>query len=285
MTSDSFTVQPLFFPGGNIGSLAIHGTVNDLSVTGAKPRYLSLNAIIEEGLNSEVLEMLVDSIASAAQQAEVHIVTGDTKVVPRGHGGELYLITTGLGQPQGFNLQAGAIKSGDIVIISGPVGNHGIAVMMAREEFGLSGTVSSDSANVWPLVNALNTPIYKPAVKLMRDPTRGGLNTVLQDWSRMTHLGIEIDESTIPVDTAVQSVCDLLGYDPINLACEGRVVAVIDKTLAEQACAQWRCCEHGQNACIIGQFTDSHTQVVLNTPLGGQRVLHPLIDDPLPRIC
>lgn len=285
MTTDSFTVQPLFFPGGNIGSLAIHGTVNDLSVAGARPRFLSLNAIIEEGFSFEQLTRIVDSMAQAARHSGVSIVTGDTKVVPQGQGGGIYLATTGIGEHLLFDLDARRITPGDCLLVSGPIGNHGIAVMMAREEFGLSSSITSDSNNVFPLIEVLDNSELKTSVKLLRDPTRGGLNMVLQDWNRTTALGISLEQNAIPVEAQVQTVCDLLGYEPINLACEGRVVAVVAQTAAEAICRQWQQTAEGRNAAIIGHFTQHHQQVIFNTPIGGQRVLQPLINDPLPRIC
>jgi len=286
MTTDGFTVQPLFFPGGNIGSLAVHGTVNDLAVSGAEPRYLSLNAIIEEGLSLKDLEKIVASMATAAKEANVHIVTGDTKVVPKGQGGGVYFATTGIGEKMAaLQLDEQRICAGDRILVSGPIGNHGIAVMMAREAFGLHSDIVSDSATVWPLVHALTTLENISAVKFLRDPTRGGLNMVLQDLSRSSALGVDLHENQLPIEPAVQSVCNMLGYDPFNLACEGRVVAVIAADMADTVLSVWRDLKQGENTAIIGEFTHEHQRVVMQTPIGGQRLMLPLEDEPLPRIC
>lgn len=283
MSVDGFTVQPLEFPGGNIGSLAIHGTVNDLAVSGAVPRYLSLSAIIEEGLELSTLERCIKSMADAAKEAGVHIVCGDTKVVPRGEGSGLYFTTTGIGvRYKQANIGLQNIKAGDCLLVSGSVGDHGTAIMLAREQFGLRGDIQSDSASVIPLCKAL----YDfPGLRFMRDPTRGGLATVLHEINRATSIGIRVQEINIPLKDPVVSVCDMLGYDPMFLACEGRVVAVIAEDNAHQALAAWRELPQGADAQIIGQMVDDVARVVLETEIGGERVLQELEDDPLPRIC
>lgn len=282
-TTDGFTVQPLEFPGGDIGKLAVHGTVNDLAVAGALPRYLSLSAIIEEGLEVDLLERLVASLAEAAREAGVQVAAGDTKVVPRGQGGGLYLTTAGIGiriasTPLGLN----CIQAGDSVLVSGPVGDHGIAVMLAREEFGLHGDLRSDCACVLPLTRAL---LELPGLRFMRDPTRGGLATVAYEIAHVTGLTVRLRETAVPVHAQVRSVCEILGYDPYYLACEGRVVAVIDPAAAETALACWRALPQGAEAAIIGRVEPGHPVVVLETELGGERLLDELEDDPLPRIC
>ncbi|SMF20501.1 Hydrogenase maturation protein, carbamoyl dehydratase HypE [Alteromonadaceae bacterium Bs31] len=286
MTTDGFTVQPLFFPGGNIGSLAIHGTVNDLAVSGAKAKYLSLNAFLEEGLDITDLEIIVSSMAIAAKEAQIDIVTGDTKVLPFGHGGGIYFATTGIGERlKNLRLNHSNIQPGDKILVSGPIGNHGIAVMMAREAFGLSSDITSDSANIYPFVeclNALNTP---EKIKCLRDPTRGGLNMLVQDWSRNTKLGVMLKEDQLPIEPAVASVCNMLGYDPFNLACEGRVLAAVSPELAQDVLQLWRELECGEQASCVGEFTCEHKQVVMETSIGGQRILQALEDEPLPRIC
>ncbi|TVZ37853.1 hydrogenase expression/formation protein HypE [Alteromonadaceae bacterium 2753L.S.0a.02] len=286
MTTDGFTVQPLFFPGGTIGSLAIHGTINDLAVAGAEAKYLSLSAIIEEGLQTEELEHIVDDMAVAARDAKIQVVTGDTKVVPRGHGGGIYFTTTGIGKKlETLTLNYYQLKANDAILVSGPVGNHGIAVMMAREAFGLRSDIKSDSANIFPFVNAL-TQISKPsAVKQLRDPTRGGVNMVLQDWTRCSGLGINLSEEQLPIEPAVKAVCEMLGYDPFNLACEGRVMAVVESNYVDEILTHWQKLPNGEQAAQIGTFVSSHTQVVMHTPIGGQRILQALEDEPLPRIC
>lgn len=283
LTTDGFTVQPLEFPGGNIGSLAVHGTVNDLAVAGAKPLYLSLNVFIEEGLELALLDRLIASLARAAQEAGVGVVAGDTKVVPRGEGGGLYLATTGVGiKDRALALGMKQIRAGDSILVSGPVGDHGIAVMFAREQFGLRGDLRSDSASVFPLTQALATV---PGLRFMRDPTRGGLATVMHEIAQATGLGIRLRESAIPVRDAVASVCDMLGYDPYYLACEGRVIAVVAGDQAEQALAAWKKLPQGKDAASIGAVENSKPNVLLQTELGGERMLEELEDDPLPRIC
>ena len=283
MSVDGFTVQPLTFPGGSIGSLAIHGTVNDLAVSGAIPRYLSLSAIIEEGLELSLLERIVTDMAQAARDANVQIVCGDTKVVPHGEGSGLYLSTTGIGIRQaGLDLGMNNIQDGDQLLVSGPVGDHGTAIMLAREQFGLKGDIHSDATSVAPLCQAL----YElPGVRFMRDPTRGGLATVLHEISHATGLGIRLHEPDIPVRDTVRSVCEILGYDPLYLACEGRVVAVVDKAHSSDALSRWQAIDNGRQASLIGVMTKQTAQVELATELGGSRLLHELEDDPLPRIC
>lgn len=283
-TTDGFTVQPLEFPGGDIGCLAVHGTVNDLAVAGALPRYLSLSAVIEEGLEFDVLQRIVASLAKAAKDAQVQIVAGDTKVVPRGQGGGLYLTTTGIGVRASDNeFGMNRIQVGDCLLVSGPVGDHGIAVMLAREEFGLRGDLQSDCACVLPLTRAL---LDKPGLKFMRDPTRGGLATVAYEISRATGWRVRLSESAIPVHDPVRSVCEMLGYDPYYLACEGRVVAVVASDQAERLLACWRDLPQGARAACIGRIEEGPSPaVVLETELGGERFLEELEDDPLPRIC
>jgi len=282
-TTDGFTVQPLEFPGGDIGSLAVHGTVNDLAVAGAKPLYLSLNAFIEEGLELAQLDRLIASLARAAKDAGVQVVAGDTKVVRRGEGGGLYLATTGVGvKDRNLKLGMQLIRAGDAILVSGPVGDHGIAVMFAREQFGLRGDLQSDSASVYPLTRSLTK---LTGLRFMRDPTRGGLATVMHEIAHATGLGIHLRESAIPVRDPVTSVCEMLGYDPMCLACEGRVVAVVAAEQADQALALWQALSQGQNAAIIGHVLPDSRHVQLETGLGGQRVLEELEDDPLPRIC
>lgn len=282
-TTDSFTVKPLEFPGGDIGSLAVHGTVNDLAVAGAIPRYLSLNAIIEEGLEMAVLDRLVQSLARAAQEANVDIATGDTKVVPRGEGSGVYLATTGVGlKPKNLLLGMQQIRDGDVIMVSGPVGDHGIAVMLAREQFGLHGNLQSDSANVVALTQALTS---LPGLRFMRDPTRGGLASILCEVHQATGLGVRVKAPAIPIREPVISVCEMLGYDPLYLACEGRVVAVIAAEQAPAALLAWQQLAQGQQAAIIGKVSADEHHVVLETELGGERILEELEDDPLPRIC
>ena len=282
-TTDGFTVKPIEFPGGNIGSLAVHGTVNDLAVTGAIPKYLSLNAFIEEGLEFAVLERIIESLAAAAKQANVQIAAGDTKVVPRGEGSGLYLATTGIGiRPSSLSLGLHQIRDGDAILVSGPVGDHGISVMLAREQFGLHGDVQSDSANVIDLAQAL---VAMDGLRFMRDPTRGGLATVMTEIHHATGLGLRLSDNEVPVRDPVNSVCEMLGYDPLYLACEGRIVAVVAAQQAETALSAWQGLPQGQQAAIIGSISAQDKHVILETQLGGERILEELEDDPLPRIC
>jgi hydrogenase expression/formation protein HypE len=281
-TTDGFTVQPLEFPGGDIGSLAVHGTTNDLAVAGATPLYLSLNAFIEEGFEIATLERLIASLAKAAREIGVSVVAGDTKVLRRGEGGGLYLATTGVGVRSGPGIGMNLIQDGDAILVSGPVGDHGIAVMLAREEFGLRGDVRSDAASVLPLTQAA---LACPGLRFMRDPTRGGLASVCNEIRRATGMGLRLSIASIPVRDAAQSVCDMLGYDPLYLACEGRVAAIIDNKHADTLLQVWQNMPTGEDAAIIGRVCADQCRVVLETELGGERILEELEDDPLPRIC
>lgn len=283
VTTDGFTVQPLEFPGGNLGSLAVHGVVNDLAVAGAEPRYATLSAIIEEGLELTVLDRLIASFAQAAKENGLQVAAGDTKVVRHGEGGGLYLSVAGIGvraatQPLGMQ----HIQPGDAVLVSGPVGDHGIAVMLAREQFGLSGNLQSDSASVLPLARAAWN---LPGIKFMRDPTRGGLATVSHEIARATGHNLVLEQARVPVREEVKSVCEMLGYDPYFLACEGRIVAVVKADAAEAVLQAWQALPNGADAVQIGHVEPGKAQVILETELGGKRLLDELEDDPLPRIC
>ena len=282
ITTDGFTVQPLEFPGGDIGSLAVHGTTNDLAVAGARPLYLTLNAFIEEGMEVAQLDRIMGSLARAAQESGVKVSAGDTKVLRRGEGGGLYLATTGVGvRLAGVRPSMSHIRDGDIIIISGSVGDHGTAVMLAREDFGLRGELQSDAACVFKLTEAL---MRFDGLRFMRDPTRGGIASVAHEIVRATGFGVRF-EATIPVRDQVESVCDMLGYDPYYLACEGRVVAVIAPEQADDALALWRGLPNGEHAAKIGRIVADQKRVILETSLGGERFLEELEDDPLPRIC
>ncbi|SDK07707.1 hydrogenase expression/formation protein HypE [Aliiruegeria lutimaris] len=284
-TTDGFTVQPLEFPGGSIGSLAVHGTTNDLAVAGADPLFLSLNAFIEEGVEVALLERIVADLGRAATETGVRVAAGDTKVLPRGQGGGIYLATTGIGVYRHPGVLAmNEIRAGDVMLVSGPIGDHGIAVMLAREQFGLRGDIRSDAASVLPLTRALRAV---PGVRFMRDPTRGGLVSVAHEIARATGLEITLDEPSIPVRPAVTTVCDMLGYDPFYLACEGRVVAVVAPDAAAEALRAWKALPGGGDASVIGEMRAlvHGGRVLLKTELGGLRILEELEDDPLPRIC
>lgn len=283
VTTDGFTVQPLEFPGGNLGSLAVHGVVNDLAVAGATPRYATLSAIIEEGLELKTLDRLIASFAKAAKENGLQVAAGDTKVVRHGEGGGLYLSVAGIGvRTATQKLDMKAIQPGDVVLVSGSIGDHGIAVMLAREQFGLSGDLQSDSASVLPLARAAWDI---SGIKFMRDPTRGGLATVAHEIARATGLNVVLEQARVPVRDAVQSVCEMLGYDPYFLACEGRIVAIASPHAANGVLQAWQAQQNGEGAAIIGRVESGKAQVVLETELGGRRVLDELEDDPLPRIC
>jgi hydrogenase expression/formation protein HypE len=283
VTTDGFTVQPLEFPGGTIGSLAVHGTVNDLAVSGAVPHYITVSGFIEEGFEVEKLDRIVASMAHAAREANVMVVAGDTKVVRRGEGGGLYLAVTGIGSRRsGLKLGLDRIRAGDALLVSGPVGDHGAAVMLAREQFGLSGELMSDAASVLPLTQAL---LSLDGLRFMRDPTRGGLATVMHEICHAKHLQVRLNQSAIPVRDQVAAVCEILGYDPLYLACEGRVAAVVAPNEAEEALARWKALPSGNDAAVIGRVMEGRNCVVLETGLGGERILPELEDDPLPRIC
>ncbi|MEL0081412.1 MAG: hydrogenase expression/formation protein HypE [Gammaproteobacteria bacterium] len=287
MSSDAFTVSPLFFPGGDIGSLAIHGTANDLAMCGARPRYFSASFILEEGLPMADLQTLVNSMAAAASTAGITIVTGDTKVVERGKCDGLYITTTGIGE-----LLAGArarppgpeqIEAGDCIIVSGPVGDHGTAIMSLRENLAFEEPLLSDAAPLFPAVRALydaDIPVH-----CLRDPTRGGLATLLNELASGARLGVRVAEATIPVRPAVHDACELLGLDPLYVACEGRFVAVLPSTGATRAVEVLKQCGCDQ-AAVIGEFNAEHPgTVVLENRIGGSRVLDLLSGEQLPRIC
>jgi len=282
VTTDGFTVEPLEFPGGDLGCLAVHGSVNDLAVSGAVPRWLTLAAILEEGTQISLLQRLVASFARAAHRVGARVVAGDTKVVPYGRGGGVYFVVTGIGVRVREALDLSRIQVGDAILVSGPVGDHGIAVMLAREQFGMHGDVRSDSAPVLDLCRAL-WPLS--GLRFMRDPTRGGIATVANEICRGTGLGLSLSEAAMPLRPTTVSVCEMLGYDPLYLACEGRVLAIVAPDQATQALQHWRELESGRSAAIIGHMEAGSARVALRTAAGGERVLDELLDDPLPRIC
>ena len=283
MTTDGFIVQPLEFPGGDIGSLAINGTVNDLAVSGATPKFLSLNAFIEEGLEIETLERIVKSLAAAAQAANVQVVAGDTKVLPRGEGGGLYLATTGVGlRPAGVDLGMHLVQPGDRIVVSGPIGDHGISVMLAREDFEISGDVRSDCGNVIDLARAA---MDFDGLRFMRDPTRAGLAGVCYEIAQHAGVTVRLMETEVPVRDSVKMVCEMLGYDPYYLACEGRAVAIVAAEEADALVTKWSELPAGEGATQIGRIEEGASRIVLETELSGERILDDLEEDPLPRIC
>jgi hydrogenase expression/formation protein HypE len=282
-TADGFIVDPLEFPGGDIGSLAVHGTVNDLAVSGATPRWLSLSCFIEEGFEMARLERLAASLGRAARACNVAVVTGDTKVVPRGQGGGLYLSISGIGwRDPAVSLGLSQIRAGDCLLVNGTLGDHGTAILLARNEFGLHGDLRSDCASVLPFTQAA---IQTGGLRFMRDPTRGGIATVASEICLATRLRITLDEAHLPLRDEVRGVCDMLGFDPLYLASEGRVVAVVDPAHAETLRARWLALPGGGRSAVIGRVETGRPIVALRTALGGERLLDELEDDPLPRIC
>lgn len=284
-TTDSYVVRPIFFPGGDIGKLAVYGTVNDLAMIGARPLYLSLACIIEEGLTIAELEAIIDSIKTAASRAEVQIVTGDTKVVNKGAADKIFINTAGIGIiPDGIEISGNMAKPGDKIILSGAVGDHGIAVLSQREGLEFSVPVISDCA---PL-NSITTQLLQVSQKIhaMRDPTRGGLATTLKEIALQSGVGIQIYEEQIPVHEGVRAACELLGLDPFYLANEGKLVAFVSPEDAESVLDTIRKNEYGREAKIIGEVTDENRgRVILKTRLGASRILDMLSGEMLPRIC
>jgi len=287
-TTDSFVVTPLFFPGGDIGRLAVSGTVNDLATSGATPRYLSVAFILEEGLELDTLRAVCQSIADTAREADVRIVTGDTKVVPRGSGDRIYINTSGVGvfenqQP----LSAAHCQSGDKIIVSGTLGDHGIAIIAARENLQFTGDVASDTA---PL-NHMVAGVLKaaPSTRCFRDPTRGGLASTINELAAQSATTMTIEEAAVPVTQAVRGASEMLGFDVFQIANEGKMVAVVPADEAEAALAAMRTYPHGKDATIIGEVTDGPTDGLpaawVRTPFGSTRVLDMLVGEQLPRIC
>jgi len=282
-TTDGFSVDPLFFPGGSIGSIAVNGTVNDLAVAGAVPKFLTLNLFLEEGLEKELLLKALSDFKEAAKIAKVKVIAGDTKVLPRGQVPGMLMATTGLGiRSPHRHLSTSLIEQGDVIVSSGTLGDHGAAVMLAREEFGLTGSLESCCASVIPFSLAA-LPLN--GLRFMRDPTRGGLVTILHDLSRQTELSPHILEGSLPIKPQVKSVCAMLGYDPLVLASEGRVIAVVAPDEAEELVSIWKKVPGGESSAIIGHMADHKDDPVMITELGGKKYIAPLQDDPLPRIC
>jgi hydrogenase expression/formation protein HypE len=283
-TTDSYVVDPIFFPGGDIGSLAVHGTVNDLSVCGARPLYISLGLIIEEGLEKSALEKITRSVAAAAKKAKVKVVTGDTKVVGKGSCDKIFINTSGIGEVYYDGLSPDAIRPDDSVIISGSIGEHVVSVLSKREGLAFGSKVTSDSA---PL-NALIEKALRSSdrIKFMRDPTRGGVATTLNEICRSKRFGIAIDEDSLPVREGVRNACELLGFDPLYLACEGRCLIIAANTDEKKVVAAIKKDPHGRSAKVIGSITKENPGMVyMNTVSGGKRIVSMLSGEQLPRIC
>jgi hydrogenase expression/formation protein HypE len=285
MSTDSFVVRPLFFPGGNIGELAVNGTINDISMSGAKPLYLSAGFILEEGLPIETLGRIVDSMAAAAQAAGVTLVTGDTKVVDKGHGDGVYINTSGIGLvPDGVEIGPQQAKPGDVVILSGTIGDHGMAIMSVREGLEFETTIESDTAALNSLVAAMLAASLN--IHVLRDPTRGGVASSLNEIAQTSQVGIQIDENKLPVNPAVRSACELLGMDPIFVANEGKLLALVPADSAEAVFEAMRQHPLGRRAALIGRVVEQHPgMLVARTGIGGARVIPMQIGEQLPRIC
>jgi hydrogenase expression/formation protein HypE len=286
LTTDTFVVKPLRFPGGSIGELAVNGTVNDLAVAGARPVALTLSLVLEEGLGADALRAEVDAIAAAAAAAGVAVVAGDTKVVERGHADGMYICTTGLGHvdPRA-RLAPDALRPGDRVLVSGSIGEHGTAIMLARDEFELTAAVESDTRSLWPAVDAL-LDAAGPSLRCLRDATRGGVASVLNELARASKVAMLVREATVPVHPAVAGAAEILGIDPMHMANEGKLVAVVGPEGAAEALAALRAAPGGEQAAEIGEVrTEPGGMVLMETAFGGRRVLDMLVGDPLPRIC
>jgi hydrogenase expression/formation protein HypE len=286
MTTDSFVVDPLFFPGGDIGKLAVCGTLNDLAVAGARPLFMSAAFILEEGLPLDILEQIVISMATQASESGVYIVTGDTKVVNRGKCDKLFITTTGIGKVDEQFRQihtAGKVKPGDRIIINGTIGDHGIAVLLARERFSFRSAINSDCVNLYPMISGVLKQY--PQIAFMRDATRGGLATVLNELSEKTGYGILVDETAIPLKQEVKGITETLGLDPLYIANEGKVVIVVPCDFAEAVLGVLKEHPEGRDAGIIGTVSPDLKRVILETNSGGRRILDHLTGDLLPRIC
>jgi hydrogenase expression/formation protein HypE len=286
LTTDSFVVKPIRFPGGSIGELAVNGTVNDLAVSGARPLALTLSFVLEEGLSAEDLRAEVEAIAAAAAAAGVEIVAGDTKVVERGSCDSMYVTTTGLGRldPRA-SLSTGSLRPGDRILVSGPVGEHGTAVMLARGEFELEAPVRSDTRSLWPAVDVL-LDAAGPALRCLRDATRGGVASALNELAQASAVAMVVREAAVPVRPAVAGACEILGIDPMYVANEGVLVAFVAPEAADAALAALASAPGCEAAAEIGEVkTDPPGMVLVETAFGGRRVMDLLVGDPLPRIC
>lgn len=284
-TTDSYVINPLFFPGGDIGRLAVCGTVNDLSMVGAKPIGLSCGFIIEEGLQVDILEKIVNSMKEACNEAGVEFVTGDTKVVNRGAADKLFINTSGIGiVDKDINIAGNMAGVGDKIIVSGNIGNHGAAILVARDEYGIEADIQSDVA---PLNQLVSRMLSVGGIKVLRDPTRGGLGTTLNEIAEASAVEIEIEQSKIPIQNEVKGICNLLGLDPLYLANEGKLVAFVDANRCEQVLGIMKTHKYGKDACIIGEVKAVHNKgrVYMKVESGSSRIVGKLVGDSLPRIC
>lgn len=284
-TTDSYVVTPIFFPGGDIGRLAVCGTVNDLSTSGARPLYLSLSLIIEEGLALKDLEKVVESVRATAEEAGVRIITGDTKVIEHGSADKLFINTAGIGRiPDGVNISGSNAKPGDKVLLSGTIGDHGIAVLSKRQGLSFGTTLESDCAPLGKMVAEMVE--VSRNIHSLRDPTRGGLATTLNELAKQSKVGIRIEETKIPVRDEVAGACEMLGLDPLYIANEGKMIALVAKEEADMVLAAMKRNKYGENAAVIGEVIAEHPgRVVMKTVLGSSRIVDMLVGEPLPRIC
>jgi hydrogenase expression/formation protein HypE len=284
-TTDAFVVTPIVFPGGDIGRLAVHGTINDLAMSGAKPLYLAASFILEEGLPIDELQQIVASMRDAAVESGVLLVTGDTKVVERGKADKLFVTTTGIGVIEnGARISASAARPGDAIILSGTIGDHGMAVMSQREGLAFDGAIESDTAPLHGLVAAMLAA--SPDIHCLRDPTRGGVATTLNELAAQSNVGMLIDEARIPVGSAVRGACEMLGLDPLYVANEGKLVAIVAADAADRVVAAMRAHRYGAEARVIGRVVSEHPKMVLmKTGIGGTRVVDVMFGEQLPRIC
>ncbi len=285
-TTDSFVINPVFFPGGDIGELAVNGTVNDLAMCGAIPKYISLGFILEEGLPMQEFWDILVSIKYACMKAGVHVVTGDTKVVERGKGDKIFVNTTGIGVVHNqADISTTRVEAGDCIIVSNNIATHGVAIMSVREGLEFETTVNSDTTNLNHTVNSL-LDNFGSSIKLLRDATRGGVATVLTEIARSCNLGIDISERSLPVDEQVAGACEMLGLDPLYVANEGVFVAVVSQDVSDDVVALLKSHGNSAHAASIGNVTEEHSrQVVLTSSIGGRRVVNMLVGEQLPRIC
>lgn len=285
-STDTFVVTPHFFPGGDIGHLAVCGTVNDVATSGATPRYLSCGFVLEEGYPLDDLRRVCASMAATAKEAGVEIVTGDTKVVNRGHGDGIYINTAGIGELRdGVDLSASHIRPGDKILISGSIGDHGIAIISTREELSFSTQIESDAAPLNHLITAVLDACPAGSVRAFRDPTRGGLASTLNEFASTAHVDICVDEDEVPVHDQVRGACEMLGYDVFQVANEGKMVCVCAPEAADAALAAMRADKYGAEAAIIGEVLEGDGRVYLRTSFGSERILDMLVGEQLPRIC
>ncbi|MFH2059601.1 MAG: hydrogenase expression/formation protein HypE [Pseudomonadota bacterium] len=284
-STDSYVVDPIFFPGGNIGDLAVNGTINDICMMGAIPMAISVGLIMEEGLPQKDLQVILETMASAAKKAGVHIVTGDTKVVPRGKADKIFINTSGIGIiPEGVDLSGNNAKPGDKIIVSGTIADHGITILSSREGLRFDSNIQTDSAPLNTMVQSLVQSNLN--LHLLRDPTRGGLGTTLNEIATQSKVGIRINESSIPVKAAVQGICELLGFDPLYIANEGKLIAFVASDDAQKALEIIQKNEYGKDAAIIGEVVKEDSgKVYLTTLVGGLRRVDMLTGEQLPRIC